>query len=387
VTKRLLEMNRSTINKLLLARRLYQLAFENIGSDNELSLCIGVNLLQDSVESFLLAVSEHVNAGVSASTKFDKYFELIDKKISPKELPFRLNLLGLNKLRVNSKHYGLVPAKSELEGLAVAVREFFAEASISILGKNFNTISLLDLVREGEAKDCLAAAQRAFESRNFTKCLIEGRKALFIRFESSYDISPFAIDKPRTGLEVFFLGTKAPHYARRKEYIDEQVSDPTDYIVYDYNQLEMELMKLGIDNLSYWNVWRLTPAVYRKHKGEEWIVKMEFHKLDEDGIEQRAEYVLDTIINLFVTVDQKSSGSRSANRGAYFVNLKRDKIPIYQKADKRSKVAGETPQGSRRVLADYTVTGFDQKSLFLHVSGSEDGGFLSGYIDNDEVEQ
>ena len=80
-------MNRSIIHKLLLTRRLYDLARENLNSSNDLSLGIGVNLLQDAVEAFLLAVSEFVNAGITNTTKFDQYFDLINSKITPKELP------------------------------------------------------------------------------------------------------------------------------------------------------------------------------------------------------------------------------------------------------------------------------------------------------------
>ncbi len=40
-------MNRSILHKLLLARRLYELSQENLSSANDLSLGLGVNLLQD----------------------------------------------------------------------------------------------------------------------------------------------------------------------------------------------------------------------------------------------------------------------------------------------------------------------------------------------------
>ena len=38
-----------------------------------------MNLLQDAVEAFLLAVSEHVNAGIQSGTYFDKYFALFTR--------------------------------------------------------------------------------------------------------------------------------------------------------------------------------------------------------------------------------------------------------------------------------------------------------------------
>ena len=162
-------MNRSLLHKLLLARRLYDLARENLSSVNDLSLGIGVNLLQDAVKSFLLAVSEHVNAGIQTGTSFEKYFDLINARIAPRELPFRLRLVALNKLRVNSKHYGLAPAQSETEGLLVTVREFFHEVTQSVLGLSFATVSLIDLLRDGEAKEFLRGSGGVVSVRRLRK--------------------------------------------------------------------------------------------------------------------------------------------------------------------------------------------------------------------------
>ena len=158
-------MNRSTLHKLLLARRLLELARGNLTATNDISLGVGINQLQDSVELFLLAVSEHLNAGVKERTAFDQYFELINQKIAPKELPFRVRLLALNKLRVNSKHHGLAPAKSEVEGLPTTVREFFDETTTQVFNRRFATISLLDLVKNTEAKELLNKTLEGFFKR------------------------------------------------------------------------------------------------------------------------------------------------------------------------------------------------------------------------------
>ncbi|MBI4763254.1 MAG: hypothetical protein HY787_01440 [Deltaproteobacteria bacterium] len=97
------------------------------------------------------------------------------------------------------------------------------------------------------------------------------------------------------------MGYKAPFFARNKKYIDENVKEPTDFIVYDHNRLDMDLLRSGMSRSDYWNVWRLTPSLYRKDKTSDWIVNEDFKKLDEDGIKDRAEYVLDSTINLVLT--------------------------------------------------------------------------------------
>lgn len=378
-------MTKSILHKLLLSRRLYELGRENLSSVNDLSLAIGVNLLQDSVEAFLLAVSEYLNAGVTAGTKYDQYFELINAKISPKELPFRSRLVALNKLRVNSKHYGLTPALSEVQGLVVTVREFLDETTKSILNLSFSTISLIDLLRDGEQKELLKAAEQAVESGDFADCLIGCRKAIFVRIESDYNAAPFDTDEQPTPLLAAFLGRKVPFFARNKKYLDEHVRDATDYIMLDHESVEMELLKSGMDSVSFWNIWRLTPEVYRKGKESEWVVKHEFKKMDEEGIKERAEYVLNTTVNLFVAAEQKIAATRSLEYRRYFVSLKRDEVPVYEKADTASKVVSISPKGVTKLFVDFTVPALRGEGIFWHANHYEDELSVWGYIFEDEV--
>jgi hypothetical protein len=379
-------MEKSILNKLLLSRRLFELARDNLKSSNDLSLSVGVNLLQDSVEVYLIAVAEQVNAGIKNNTGFDKYFELINDKIRPKELPFQPRIISLNKLRVNSKHYGLAPAQSEIDGLFVTVREFFEEVTSSILDKSFSTLSLIDLLRENEVKELLKQAQESFENGDYETTLINCRKAIFLRFESLYDISSFENDAQQKNY-LWLAMNKSPHFARNKEYIEKNVFDPTDYIVLDHNDIEMELMKSGIDNTSFWNVWRLTPEVYRKGQDSEWIVKREFNKLESEGIRERADYVLDATINIFITYDQKYKATKSPNYRNYYVDLRTDKIPLYEKADKDSKVLGHTPEGLMKVYVESNVAGLKGDNIYWKVRHLEGDIYLTGFISNDAIHQ
>jgi hypothetical protein len=379
-------MRKNTITKILLSRRLYQISLENLNSNNELSLSIGVILLQDSVEIFLLTVAEHIDADVGNSTNFNKYFDLINKKISPKELPFRFRLNSLNKLRVNAKHYGLSPSKSETTGLIETVKEFFEEVSLQIFEKEFVAISLVDLINEGEAKDFLAAAENDYSTGEYENVLINCRKAIYVEIESDYDISPYIDESERKGFGLMLMGYKAPFYARNKKYIDENVEEPTDFIVYDHDRLDMDLLRSGMSRLDYWNVWRLTPSLYRKDKKSDWIVKQEFQKLDEEGIKDRAEYVLDSTINLILTKHLDLKRSKTPDYRKYFVNLKNESAPIYEKANKKSKVIGTVPVDCKKVFVDSKVSALTGEGFFWHVSHLEDGLDLYGYIDNDDIE-
>lgn len=379
-------MRKSVISKILLSRRLYQISLENLNSDNELSLSIGVILLQDSVENFLLAVAEHLNADVGNSTNFNKYFDLINKKLHPKELPFRFRLNSLNKLRVNAKHYGLSPSKSETTGLIETVKEFFEEVSLQVFKKEFVTISLTDLINDGEAKSYLKAAEKDFLNGEYVNVLINCRKAIYVEIETYYDISPYEDESERKGFVLMLMGCKAPFYARNKKYIDENVKEPTDYIVYDHDKLDIDLLRSGMSRSDYWNVWRLTPRIYRKDKESDWVVKEDFRKLDEEGIKDRAEYVLDSTINLILTKHLDLKRSKSPDYRNYYVTLKKEMAPIYEKADKNSKIIGTVPEGFTKLFVDSKTPALTGDDVFWHVSHFEDDLHLYGYINSDDIE-
>jgi hypothetical protein len=118
-------MDIETIRRLTLARHLYELGSASSRSANDMHLFSAVNLFQDAVEVFLVAVADHVGAAIDQNTKFDKYFVQINEKIAPKELSFKNKLLRLNRVRVDSKHYGIQPARDECARFSLMVREFF----------------------------------------------------------------------------------------------------------------------------------------------------------------------------------------------------------------------------------------------------------------------
>ncbi len=381
-------MERSTINKLLSSRYLFTLVTENLKTDQGIKLSAGVNLMQDSVELFLLAVGEFLDANITTNTGFDKYFELINNKIAPDKLPFRSRLNSLNKLRVNCKHYGIQPAQDEVKQLSITVREFFEEVSMSIFGNKFAAFSLIDLLKEGEVKELLKEAEKYFDEQNYIECLISCRKALYCEIMTDYDISGYrSKTSSKKGLGLMMYGYKAPHWAKNPQYIEENVDDPCGYIVFDHSTLEMDLMKDGVDSNTFWNVWRLTPAVFRYDQKSEWIVRYKFECFEKDGIDIRAEYVLSSTIEMVLSIHQKRSQVKSPEYRLYYIDLKRTKTPVYSKASKNSLVVRNTPEGLTRLDCDFRVAGLDNSDIFAHVSyyNLEDGIFFSGFIHHDDI--
>lgn len=246
--------------------------------------------MQDAVESFLIAVAGHVGANIDPHMAFDKYFVNIHDRTKPKEVPFKTKLLRLNRMRVDAKHHGIQPARDECDRVSVSVREFFEEASSSFLGVNFSTVSALDLLEEGEAKNLLLQAKADREAGDLNGCIIGCRKAIYVRIEHHYNIVHFKDTQPNQGGLLIHAFSRAPFYTHNKDYIEEHITNPTEYIKLDHSEVDRDLLKQGVDPTAFWNIWRLTPAVFR-NSDKDWIVKHDFDKLDEQLTADQADYI------------------------------------------------------------------------------------------------
>jgi hypothetical protein len=387
-----MNMERSTINKIITSRHLYTLAKDHLSSEKGIKISVGVNLLQDSVELFLLAVSEFVDANIGPNTKFYEYFDIINNKLEGKELPFKGRLLSLNKLRVNSKHHGIQPASEETKDLLTVVNEFYEEVSVFVFKKKFAAFSLIDLLTDGESKELLKSAEDSFEKRDYSKTLIDCRKAIYVEIEQYYNIYHYKdVDpaKQKTALGLFSMqGYKAPYWAKNKNYIDEHVAEPTDYIVYDHNLLEMELLKSGASSNTFWNIHNLTPKVFRT-KNEQWVLKDEFECFEKEGLQERAEYVLSATVELILSLHQSRKQYKSTGYRSYYIDLIEPKVPVYSKASLKSQIVRLTPDGVIRLDTDFRVTGLDSEDTFWHVSyyNSDDHIYFSGYVHGSFVKE
>lgn len=186
-------------------------------------------------------------------------------------------------------------------------------------------------------------------------CILGCRKAIYLQFEHKYDIAKFKDGEPK-GLFAAF--SDAPYYARNKDYIEKNVRDPTDFIVLDHTAMDQELLKKGVDTTAFWNIWRLTPEIYRT-QDKEWIVKYDFDKLDDNLLADKADYVLSTTIDVFLAITTTKRMERLQDHGRHYLNLAKEGVPVYRKADNRSEVVATTPSGMKKVWTEFYVTGLD----------------------------
>jgi hypothetical protein len=359
---------------------LFRLGEDNVRSGRDVAAFAAVNLMQDAVEAFLLAVAEVVGASVEQKTSFDEYLNRIDAKLSPQRLSFRLPLLRLNRLRVNSKHYGIKPDRAEVEELAMSSRQFLEESSSTILGVSFWSVGLIDLLDDGDTKTYLLDARQAVEQGEFAKCLIECRKVIYIHFEQHYDLAPFL----EPTYELFTFGNRSPQYARNKQLIEQHVNEPCDFIHLSHDEIRAQLHDYGLSSNTFYNVLRLTPAVYRKDEESEWIVKEELHKFEKEGLADRASYVLEHTTDIALQIAEHGRSTRWAQTQIYEPPLRSPNVTIYKKADRTGPIAGVTPDGVTKVSVFAATLGLsgDARYWEVYVAGNR---ILQGYVHDDDI--
>jgi hypothetical protein len=184
----------ATTNQLIAARHLFYLAEQNIRSEQTASLFAGVNLLQDSVEAFLWAAATHKNVSSPARAEIHQLFDAVSASLSPHALPFRQAVTQLNRLRINSKHFGIHPDRKESQRFLTDISEFLRESTRLVFELDFWTVSLIDLLNDDlrSIKYWLLRAEADFRAELFEDCLIHCRHVVYLEFEEQYDISRYA---------------------------------------------------------------------------------------------------------------------------------------------------------------------------------------------------
>lgn len=378
----------SVISKVVLSRRLFEMARVHSRSGSSVGLSLAVILLQDAVEFFLLALAEHVNAQITVNTSFAQYLDLIDEAVAPQRLPFRSRLITLNRVRVNCKHYAIVPAKSEIDGLLITAKEFFQESATAFLETSFSSMTLIELIEDDTLRRYLSAASTAFEGEDYVGCLVNCRKAFYLQFEKWCDVSPFENPSDKPDIDFRHYLCSAPYYARNEEYIKKYVIDPTDYIVIDHQQLGLQLVAEGIDTVAFWNVWRLTPKVYFREDTNSWITKTDVGTFENDGLSDRAEYVLDATVTILLQHQLNRQQQQEKPLSRWTVDLVQEEVPLRKRPDPGSDVVATTPAGVRQVHVSHRVDGLPNGRAYWYVLDLRDGGLLiKGFLDDELVVQ
>jgi len=316
--------------------------------------------------------------------------ELQGKKGSIKKIQ---ELKALNKERVIVKHYAHLAEPA-------TVRNFFQDSIFiindilkQVVGRQLDEIMLLDIIAEGETKKYLKESYTFIEKKEFYEAMVAIRKAIFIEIEQEYSVEgwkDYELGTNESLLKMLLAnrgGNKASYYAKNKKWIDENVRTPFEYIRLDRETIKLELLEIGANTEEYWNIWRLTPEVYRFRGTDEWAVTNKSYSTSD--LESNARYCYDAAVSI---VWKKQMHRESAIYHNEHVCEKtkvkaKYKTAVYQKASKNSKVEKEIDAGTILCIEYVVSKGLDGDTRFALVfSLPLNKDFTYGFIEFDACE-
>ncbi len=257
--------------------------FETIASFSILSL-------HDSTEMFLKLLAEHKNIK-SESFSFLDYWESIPS------LTLKESMRNLNARRVNIKHKGLLPSKSDIEISRVNVTDFFEQNTITHFNIEWREISLLTLIKYDNVRKHLEQAQQLLENNKIEDCIEATAIAfddLIYFYEESksgyFGKSPFYFGRNLAFLNSFFMDKRD----------DRKMSDFIDNVGESLIEIQnaVKILSFGIDYKKFAKFKLLTPSVRRTIGGKQFAQIWGQRKWTKNNCQYCIDFVLDSSLKL-----------------------------------------------------------------------------------------
>ena len=253
------------IKRLSLIKYLYKQGIEQ-SYQTETIAAFSILNLHDSIEMFLKLVAENKNI------KSDK-FSFIEYWSKIEGLTLKESMSNLNARRVNIKHKGLLPSKSDIEISRVNTTDFFEQNTKKFFDIDFYKISLLDLISYVSVREHLEKSQDFLDKGNFEDS-IKNSSIAFEELISTYEKSksswfhnsPFFFGKSLSFLSSYNIGLGRDLGGTQGRKIDEFIDNVKDSL--EDIQKAVKILSLGIDYKKYSKFKLLTPNIRKTIDGE-----------------------------------------------------------------------------------------------------------------------
>lgn len=281
--------NEILTRRLVHIKHLYKIGVSQ-SYQNESIAIFSLLAFHDSIEMFLKLLSEHKDID---SSKFN-FLEYWDKIPS---LTLKESMRNLNARRVNLKHKGLLPAKSEIEISRVNTTDFFEQNTVTHFGVEFKNIAMVELVSYETVKDFLKKSQSALDEGNYVLCAENVAYAfdellhVYDSNKSSWGNSPFYFGRDMTFMSAFSI---KPDDKKMERFID-SVKESVDGI-----RGAIKILSYGLNYREYLKFQILTPKVIRFVGGGRQAQIFRDKKWDKEN----CQYCIDFVINSSLTLQE-----------------------------------------------------------------------------------
>ena len=162
-----MEVTREISDRIVCAKFIFRRGSEHIDKPGIYSDGLAVLHFQDAVEMFLRATAEHLHCSIKETINFNQLIDEIDK-IGKGTLTHRTALNQLNKARVNFKHFGLQPKHDDVCKFHRDLEAFFPAATSTFFNFDYDSLSLVDLIKHCRTRNFLTKAEMLLASDDFS---------------------------------------------------------------------------------------------------------------------------------------------------------------------------------------------------------------------------
>ena len=254
------------LDQLVLSKYLFRQGENIFDSAVPMSCGLSLSLFHDSVECLVWTIVKMYDA--KPIHNFLEAWDIVAKASGNKcglELPMKATMKELNTARVSFKHYGILPDSTQVTKFRDYSEAFLKETFQLFFTKDFNSLSLIDAIKNSELKCRLKSAEEAITDNRLVDSIRLFSEVHHIIMEELYRLFP-TIDSriERAGDSIISRsrGSEAQHI---RQGINSVLKSISNY----YNGMR-EILFISLFGLSlpdHLRFKRLVPSTFRSAGG------------------------------------------------------------------------------------------------------------------------
>lgn len=364
--------NNSYIKRLTYAKYIYLNGVENLHKRTSISGAVAILMFHDASEQFLMIIADKL--GFKIPFGYMGYWEEAKKK--GKSLPNKNDMSRLNKLRVNFKHYGIIPTFNDCRNAQHKLLDFFITVSNDILDVDFNKVSLAELIEYEDVKIYLKKAEKLIQEGKHEDSIVESAKAFGLfekRTEGDVWHSHILKEKPFGDLGTFeIMKIENKKISKAFSEAKNRLDSITKYV---------NVLILGIDSFEYQKFRLLSPVINITLGGKIYVHRTgDAFKNIFNFNEENAQFCINFVIDSVMRFQERSFGLFNRNK-PHTIKIKNPKTKLFSYVDgvfKEIKTVdeGEIFESAKLTLVlekrkDYWRVIYKEKEVFIELNDIE----------------
>jgi len=280
-----------TKKKLVLVKEIYHRAL-NLSqfAHRNIDKMLAVVQFDLANETALKAIAVDLNPMIGLQRSFPEVIKQVELELDKKGkiLPGVIQIQSVHNLRNVTQHHARFPNETELNDCRTYTRDFLVQVFSDVWGESFESISLIDLIKNNVAKNHLLEAEQNFAEDDFSKAVAKSKGAFQIVIDGLADLITGKIDS-------FVNGIVVSSYAKKTEP-NKQVFSALQRI----REL-IAFQTIGINSQEYFRYEKFASfVIVDAQKSGGLIFRI---KSSKEPTKEEAEYVFNFVVNAIIMIE------------------------------------------------------------------------------------